>query len=178
MNAALEAFWRRGFEATSLSDLCDATGLHKGSLYQAFGDKHQLFMRALASYAEQQARELAAAASESDSALGNFRAMLRYLAGRAGHEKGCLLINALVELAPHDPEVKATLKQFSERQAHLLAELIGKAQAAGEIRADLVPSRVARQLMVLFAGAAATSKGMLNLDELREVFEDTIASWK
>ena len=47
LEAAMDSFWQKGFEATSLADLCACTGLHKGSLYQAFGDKHQLFMRAL-----------------------------------------------------------------------------------------------------------------------------------
>ena len=52
LEAAMDAFWQKGYEATSLSDLCTCTGLHKGSLYQAFGDKHQLFMRALLHYAD------------------------------------------------------------------------------------------------------------------------------
>ena len=47
LTAAMDAFWRQGYEATSLSDLCACTGLHKGSLYQAFGGKHELFMKSL-----------------------------------------------------------------------------------------------------------------------------------
>ena len=47
LEAAMDAFWAKGFEATSMTDLCNCTGLHKGSLYQAFGDKHTLFLKAL-----------------------------------------------------------------------------------------------------------------------------------
>ena len=48
--AAMNAFWEKGFEATSMSDLTEATGLHKASLYKTFGDKHQLFVSALKLY--------------------------------------------------------------------------------------------------------------------------------
>ena len=68
--AAMDAFWRKGYEATSLTELCRCTGLNKGSLYQAFGDKHRLFMRSLAHYADMEYREVVAAASKSDSPLG------------------------------------------------------------------------------------------------------------
>ncbi len=54
LEAAMEVFWRKGYEATSLADLCDCTGLHKGSLYQTFGSKHDLFMKALKHYIDRQ----------------------------------------------------------------------------------------------------------------------------
>ena len=57
LNAAMHAFWQRGYEATSLADLMEATGLQKGSLYKAFGDKHSLFMQALNRYLAQRACE-------------------------------------------------------------------------------------------------------------------------
>ena len=62
LEAARDAFWQKGYEATSLADLCQCTGLHKGSLYQSFGDKHALFMRALQRYAQAQFSEVAAVA--------------------------------------------------------------------------------------------------------------------
>ena len=56
LDAAMRAFWARGYEATSMADLMAATGLHKGSLYQAFGDKHALFIEALKRYLGEMAR--------------------------------------------------------------------------------------------------------------------------
>ena len=53
----MHAFWARGYEATSMTDLIAATGLHKGSLYQAFGDKHSLFVGALKRYLETMRRQ-------------------------------------------------------------------------------------------------------------------------
>ena len=61
----MDAFWAKGYEATSMADLCTCTGLHKGSLYQAFGDKHSLFMNALKHYSDREFREVAAVAFQS-----------------------------------------------------------------------------------------------------------------
>ena len=64
----MDAFWAKGFEATSMADLCCCTGLHKGSLYQAFGDKHTLFMNALKHYSDSEYRETAAVVGGPDLA--------------------------------------------------------------------------------------------------------------
>ena len=76
LTAAMEAFWRKGFEATSLVDLTKATGLNKASLYRVFGDKHQLFMSALKNYSDIEFRETTAVVSESASPLTNLRAVV------------------------------------------------------------------------------------------------------
>ena len=80
LEAAMEAFWANGYEATSLSQLMEATGLHKGSLYQAFGDKHSLFLAALERYLGNMRRQknelVAAAATPLDALRDSAHAML------------------------------------------------------------------------------------------------------
>jgi len=93
LEAAMDAFWNKGYEATSLADLCDCTGLHKGSLYQSFGDKHELFMRALHHYSDKEFREVMAVAFDSDSPLQNVRAVVHKVCESAMDCKGCLVIN-------------------------------------------------------------------------------------
>lgn len=177
LECAMDAFWKKGYEATSLADLCSCTGLHKGSLYQTFGDKHQLFMRSLERYAEEEFREVASVAFESDSPLENIRAAVTRICDDVGNEKGCLLINSLVELAPHDPEVKLALQAVGEKRVRFMTDLIGKAQQAGEIRQGHDPAKLARQLMVMLAGSAAMVKGFLKKDEIVEMFNELIDSW-
>lgn len=126
--AAMQAFWRNGFEATSLVDLTTATGLNKASLYRVFGDKHQLFMAALKNYADIEFRETTAVVSESASPLTNLRAVVKKVSDDAGSDKGCLMINTMVELAPHDPEVKQLLKRFGEQRLQAIQGLITEAQ--------------------------------------------------
>jgi TetR/AcrR family transcriptional repressor of nem operon len=72
----MDAFWDKGFEATSMADLCTCTGLHKGSLYQAFGDKHKLFMDALRHYADSEFHETVGVMKASNTPLENLRAVV------------------------------------------------------------------------------------------------------
>jgi len=177
LRSAMHAFWEKGYEATSLADLCRVTGLHKGSLYQAFGDKHALFMRALRHYDNEEFREVAAVAFDSASPLANIYAVVDKITEKAGKDCGCMVINSMVELAPHDPEVRQFIRETGEKRARVLADMIGKAQKAGEIRPELDPERLAKQLIIVLAGAAATVKGILEGEDIRAAIGDVIASW-
>lgn len=173
----MNAFWAKGYEATSMADLCACTGLHKGSLYQAFGDKHKLFMDALRHYADTEFRDVAAVMFQSDSPLENIRAAVRKICDDAGSDKGCLMINTLVELAPHDAEVRKTLRGFAEQRIRVITELVARAQEAGEIKSMQAPEKLARQLMMTLAGAATMVKGFLEPGEVGEVMQDLLDSW-
>ena len=177
LEAAMDAFWNKGYEATSLADLCDCTGLHKGSLYQSFGDKHELFMRALHHYSDKEFREVMAVAFDSDSPLQNVRAVVHKVCESAMDCKGCLVINSMVELSPHDDQVKATVNSFAEKRLRVMQEMIGKARDAGEIRDDLDPERLAKQLMVTMAGVAATTKSFLGTEDGVKVLDELIDLW-
>ena len=177
LGAAMDAFWSNGYEATSMADLCKATGLHKGSLYQSFGDKHELFMRALHHYSDKEFREVMAVAFNSDSPLENIRAVVHKVCEGINECKGCLVINSMVELAPHNPEVKEAVNSFGEKRLVVMAEMIDKAQQAGEIRAELVPGILATQLMVTMAGVAATTKSLIGSKEAVELLDHMIDLW-
>ncbi len=177
LEAAMDVFWEKGFEATSMADLCAATGLHKGSLYQAFGDKHALFMRALKAYADREFHETAAVAFAHESPLASIRAVVGAVCKEALEGKGCLMINSLVELAPHDPEVHKAVGAEGERRLRVLTDLLEKARQAGEIRSELDASMLARQLMIAFAGSAAMAKGLVTAPEVIAVLNNMIDQW-
>jgi TetR/AcrR family transcriptional repressor of nem operon len=177
LEAAMDAFWQKGYESTSLADLCTCTGLHKGSLYQAFGDKHALFMKALNHYADREFKETAAVAFEHESPLDSIRAVVRTVCTHAEEGKGCMMINSMVELAPHDPEVHKAMENEAQRRLRVLTELLTRAQEQGEIRAELVPRKLAQQLMIGLAGSAALVKGMISTDQVLEVLEDMVGYW-
>jgi TetR/AcrR family transcriptional repressor of nem operon len=177
LEAAMDAFWAKGFEATSMADLCTCTGLHKGSLYQAFGDKHALFMRSLQHYADTEFKESAAVALQQETPLGSIRALVRTVCSHLDAGKGCLMINSMVELAPHDPAVKKLLASEGQKRIHVVTELLTRAQQLGEIRADLVPEKLAQQLMIGLAGSAAMGKGLIPPQQVQEVLDDMISHW-
>jgi TetR/AcrR family transcriptional repressor of nem operon len=173
----MDAFWAKGFEATSMSDLCSCTGLHKGSLYQTFGDKHTLFMDALKHYADSEFHETTAVLKESNTPLENIRAVVTKICEDASGEKGCMMINSMVELAPHDPAVKAALQGFGEQRMRTITGMIAMAQEAGEIKVEKEPHKLARQLMMTMAGGAAMVKGLLAPEDMLETMNDLIESW-
>ena len=173
----MDAFWAKGYEATSMADLCSCTGLHKGSLYQAFGDKHTLFMDALKHYADTEFHETTAVIKESNTPLENLRAVVNKICDDASGEQGCMMINSVVELAPHDPSVKAALQGFGEQRVRAITQMIAAAQASGEITVKKEPYKLARQLMLTMAGGAAMVKGLVSPDEVTETMNDLIDSW-
>lgn len=173
----MDAFWKKGFEATSMADLCTCTGLHKGSLYQAFGDKHALFMRSLKHYSDTEFKESAAVILQHESPLEGIRALVREVCDHAAEGKGCMMINSMVELAPHDPEVKTAIENEGQRRMRVVTELLTRAQQLGEIRADLKPERLAQQLMIGLAGSAAMVKGLITTDQVQDILDDLIDYW-
>ena len=177
LEAAMAAFWNKGYEATSMAELCNCTGLHKGSLYQAFGGKHELFMSALKHYGEQQFREVATVVSSEASPLENIRVVVDKLCTHSGQPDGCLMINSVVELAPHDDEVKELLQGFARKRLGFMAEMIAAAQEAGEISVKQAPDQLARQLMLTVAGGAVLVKGLIEFDDIRNTIENLIDSW-
>src|ERR1700761_1204824 len=105
LEAAMECFWRRGYEATSLRDLTASMGLTAPSLYNAFGDKQQLFSRALERYLDHTTRDRL---HRLEQTLVPKAALHRFFAEIIEHSigdrqrKGCFLVNSALEVAPHD----------------------------------------------------------------------------
>ncbi|MDH3305687.1 MAG: TetR/AcrR family transcriptional regulator [Gammaproteobacteria bacterium] len=173
----MDAFWAKGYEATSMADLCCCTGLHKGSLYQAFGDKHTLFMDALHHYANSEFHETTSVMKESNTPLENLRAVVNRVVEDAAGEKGCMMINSMVELAPHDRAVKAALQGFGQQRMRAITGMIAMAQESGELSAAKAPDKLARQLMMTMAGGAAMVKGLVTPEAFVETINDLIDSW-
>jgi TetR/AcrR family transcriptional repressor of nem operon len=108
VDQAMELFWTRGYEGTSVADLIAELGVHPGSLYRTFGDKHALFLRALARYRETQAQALAPALLAGGPVLPRIRAVLVgfiELAAEEERPRGCLAANSVGELLPADEDV-------------------------------------------------------------------------
>ena len=175
LDAAMQAFWAKGYEATSLTDLMNATGLHKGSLYQAFGDKHALFTQALARYLADMRRIknelLAAAATPLAGIRAVGHAMIDIADADCGCPKGCLAINSLVELAPHDSEVRTMLDQHSATMRGSLEDTVREAQARGEIDRSRPAELVAAMLMTFLAGLGTTMKGPITREDAHALLD-------
>ena len=171
---AMEAFWTRGYAATSVNDLLEETGLNRGSLYASFGDKHRLFLTALDRYDEQgwaAIREILDRPGRAREVIENWiRAYAESCTGDEGR-RGCLLCKAAMELVPQDAEVAAWMRRVAKRNARYLARLVQRGQNEGDINAKLDPAVVARFLWNSLAGLRLMGTTSPTRREVREVLD-------
>src|SRR5258708_26576225 len=112
LNAAIDCFWHRGYEATSVRDLAASMGLSGPSLYNAFGDKRALFVRALERYLDFSPRARIKRLQTSLPPKIAVRRFIEEIIDRSLSDpdrRGCLLINSALEVAPHDEELRALI---------------------------------------------------------------------
>ena len=155
LERAMEAFWARGYEATSINDLVAATGINRGSLYAGFSDKRSLFLRALDHY-DREHRQAFLLALERDHApreaiLAAFRKVVE-TCEEGRNRKGCLLVNTAIELSPHDSDIGDIVKAKLEEVETFFRARIEAAQKEGTIRPEIPAAEKARVLFGLFIG--------------------------
>jgi TetR/AcrR family transcriptional repressor of nem operon len=164
LEVVTKAFWDEGYAATSLSDLMDVTGLKKGSLYAAYGDKHTLFLKCLKNYLGNQRCHMEAHFAARGEPIDKLRQWLAEAtcskackAAEPSSPCGCFAINSMVELGPHDTDVKALLDQHFQSVEDLLTSAIEEGQKSSKLRPG--PARVqARLLLSVVAGAAVRAR--------------------
>lgn len=161
LDDAIDVFWRKGYYATSMADLVDATGLHRGSLYAAFGSKAELYERAVDRYisAVKLRRALANGHDRSISVL--LREVFEDIVEAAvadRERRGCLMTNTAVELAAHQPRVAGRVGAAVADLEELLADRLEEAQAAGEIGRDQSPRALARFVLGTIQGLRVMAK--------------------
>ena len=158
----MEAFWAKGYEATSMADLCNCTGLHKGSLYQAFGDKRALFLAVLDRYIAHASDTFEPlAAVDGRDALDAIGALLVGAVGMACPRVGpggCMAVNTRVELGPHDETVRDRIEGHFAALRAVITDALRRGQAAGVVRADRAPVAMAQVLEVALIGLTTTGR--------------------
>ena len=178
LQAVMEVFWQKGFDGASLTDLCKATGLHKGSLYQAFGDKQQIFATALNYYTEQRFLEVVAVVSEASSPLTNLKAIVNRICTLMQEDTGCLIVNSMTAGLESQPEISKVLVGFYEKRLNALTEMITAAKQEGEIKPNLEPEALAEELMISLSGAGIAVKGPLGKENTVKAMLRLIEHWR
>ncbi len=179
LSKALNAFWTHGYEATSMADLMEATGLAKGSLYKGFGDKRTLFLRALDSYLADGRATLSERAAGAKTARAALRQWLAWVVDSAtctGVRRGCMAVNCTIELAPHDADVRKQLQRHVKLLERTYAELIRRGIDEGSLRADLDPDAAARWLTTIIDGVQVRGKLGLTRAEAEEAIDMALSA--
>lgn len=174
---ALNRFWAAGYSATSIRDLVDATGISRGSLYGAFGDKYTLFLRALDAYC---AGTIAAVHGDLDGdeagAAVRLGAHMRHVADSCGDSQyGCFLAKSSAELAASDPEVALRAERMYGTYEEVLVTCLTQAQAAGDLDGRHDPRALAALLLITVRGMDALGRSRRGRDFMRQVADLSLA---
>ena len=175
LQKALNVFWKKGYAGTSISDLTASMEINAPSLYATYGDKHKLFVSALQAYMQSQHAWMRQAVAENKPVREIIRFLLASLVDETladPERRGCFMVNTVTEMANQDPQV-FTIASDNEHQVHsILAELIRKGQASGEIAGDNDADVLASFLFINFMGIrviAATNSDKRHLHSALDV---------
>jgi TetR/AcrR family transcriptional repressor of nem operon len=161
LDKAVRVFCERGYHATSIGDLTEATGLASGSLYKAFKDKRGLYVAALTHYKELRDAELRAALAPARTGRERVRAALLHYAESSHGERGrigCLVINSATELATFDAELGRWVAGSLRRNETLLSGLLREGIADGSVPPHVDPAVTGRLLLCVIQGMRVVGK--------------------
>jgi len=160
LDATVQCFWRFGYEATSVKDLTEKTGLTAASLYNAYGDKRGLFRAALDRYVNESIGNRirrCEALAPLDAIRAFFDEILRRSLNDRQH-KGCMLVNSALEMAPHDAEFRQVIAGVLARVENFFLGCIRAGHANGTIAQSLPAEVLARHLLGVLMGVRVLAR--------------------
>ncbi|MGX5643246.1 TetR/AcrR family transcriptional regulator [Bacillus toyonensis] len=161
LDAAMQLFWEKGYEATSLSDLTSRMGIQRPSIYSAFGDKKELFEAALRRYTMSRASDIRNRLQSHYSVKESFSIFFADVVNEeyAGDlSKGCFCINTMVELAPHDERFEILTREHQMYLAVIFQETIERGIQSGELEVNTDAKSLAQALIVALIGLTVMMK--------------------
>ena len=144
LDLAVDAFWERGFEATSIQDLCVRLELNPGSLYGTYGDKRALFAAIFDRYLERVSRYAIERIAKNPSGIEGIHDYFAFLVDAIVDGKrrwGCLVTNSLIELSTREPEILTKVGLHFARLETAFASALARSKAAGELPTGVGPER-------------------------------------
>jgi TetR/AcrR family transcriptional repressor of nem operon len=177
LKRAMNLFWYKGYNGTSMQDLVDGLGISRSSMYDTFGDKHSLFMRSLENYKKIATAEMKAIVDNAPTAKAAIRRMLEYTITellRDDQHRGCFLVNAGVEMAPHDAEVNKMLCDNDRQLETYFNEVIKKGQSNGEIPEGQSSHALAQFILNSIKGIRVTAKSGADKKVFKDIVEVTM----
>lgn len=179
LDQALGVFWRRGFEGATLDELTQAMGINRPSLYTAFGDKEQLFRRALDRYIQGPARYIRDAlgrptAREAAEAL--LAGAVNLLAGRR-HPRGCLVVQGALACGAAAEPIQRELATVRAAALAMVEERFKQAQRDGDLTKNVDHTDLARYLMTVVHGLAVQAASGATRKQLEHVADLAMGAW-
>ena len=163
LTGAMQVFWAQGYSATSTQDLLDRMGINRGSLYDTFGSKRELFLSALDHYEKTYQRQKIAQAGAGRAPRETIHALFSGLAAEAltgEGRSGCLLVNTALELAPHDAEIAEIVRAAMHGIEEFFFTTVEQGQSSGDIPDHVNAADAARALLALLIGLRVLARSL------------------
>ncbi|MET3966753.1 TetR/AcrR family transcriptional regulator [Bradyrhizobium sp. S3.9.1] len=180
IDKALQVFWQRGYEGTSLNDLLDATGLSKSSLYAAFGSKEDLFHRIVERYLSKHVEFRQACALAEPTPRRIVERLLYGMADlHAGSRTppGCLITGAALACSPEAESIRQELVRSRNEFGQVLRRRLEAVTSAGPLPPGMTAADAARLVVVTIQGMAVEAKGGATRNELRRLVQTFLLNW-
>lgn len=158
IDKAMDLFWLQGYAGTTPQQLAVEMGIGKGSLYNTFGSKHALFVRALGRYSEMRLEYLADLFAAPGPSRPRLEVAMAVLAGVGEHRRGCVMVNAAAELGTVDDEVNRIADELFTGIETIFRRAIVHGQESGEFDAGKPADSAARQLLASVIGLSVLAK--------------------
>ena len=181
VDRAMAVFWTRGYSQTSICHLVKATGLKPGSLYAAFGSKKGVFLEVLDEYNRGFVREIRSIANLRSSKIDAIRSILERIVDdsvNGNDRRGCLAVNALTEMAEHEPDVARRIEAHNQAVRAGFSALIREAQARNELPPGKNPDALAAFLVNNIWGLKVNCKSRPDRATLQAIVDGVLAALK
>lgn len=177
LDRAMALFWRRGFGATSMQDIAQATGVLRGSLYHAYGDKQALFLRVYARYRERflaSVREALAAATPEEALRNYLRFSIETITmvGDDALTRGCLTTKTATDETAMDEQIRTALRGLLDGVRALLEERLGRPDARA--RLALAPAAAATLVVTTTRGLVVMERVYRDQAQLQAIADDLL----
>ncbi|MBN8822653.1 MULTISPECIES: TetR/AcrR family transcriptional regulator [unclassified Spirosoma] len=173
LNKAMNLFWEKGYNATSAQDLVDGLNISRSSLYDTFGDKHSLFVKALKLYREERIDPVLnglASANDMEQYIRDVFTTVKEDALNDACSKGCFMVNSAVEMAPTDPEIASIVQGIMVDTEKTITQAITLGQERGLFSTRHSAQSLARFVFNALNGLRVTVK----FDTDKRMFEDIV----
>jgi TetR/AcrR family transcriptional regulator, transcriptional repressor for nem operon len=176
LSKAMEVFWAKGYEAASLSELLEQMGIGRKSMYDTFGNKRSLFLKALEYYAQTTIKSMRNQLSASGSPLTNLKRVLWDLQKMHSlpGSKGCMLGTNIADFDTNDQEIASVLRSYLREVEDAFYRTILRAQELGELSQAINPRGLAQMLLCMTQGMALLGRVLEDETLLRGAVEGII----
>ena len=179
LDKAMRVFWERGYEGASLAELIDTLGISKPSLYAAFGNKEELFRKALARYSQCEVAYVGEAmlAPTARQTVDEFLTKSVDFLADSSHPKGCMIVQGALSCGENAAQIHQELKRHRSGYEEMLSRRFVQAKNEGELPSETNAAALAKYIATVHQGMSVQATSGATKEELLSVVNQALKGW-